>query len=243
MLVPCRYTDIHMRHPWHAADEKNHGCPLHLPDPRRMNRYSPIRFALLAVTVVASFVSASASAQTAPDAVVKSAVEGTVSAMKADPKARGGDMAAINHLVMTRFVPETDFQRTTRIAVGKAWSTATPEQQKQLYEQFQILLVTLYTSSLSQLRDDDVKFKFDAPKLDASGKDAVVESHVYSTGGDNPVRYRLENTAQGWKIYDIDMMGAWLIQVYQVQFAGQISKGGVDGLIQFLTRHNARANQ
>jgi ABC-type transporter MlaC component len=63
---------------------------------------------------------------------------------------------------------------------------------------------------------------------------------VYSTGGDNPVRYRLEKTSDGWKIYDIDMMGAWLIQVYQTQFAGQLSKGGVDGLIKFLTAHNAR---
>ena len=205
-----------------------------------MKRYSPIRIALLALTVLTTWVSGSVFAQTSPDGVVKNAVEGTVTAMKADPKARGGDMTAINQLVVTRFVPATDFERTTRIAVGKAWSTATPEQQKQLYEQFQTLLVRLYTSSLSQLRDDDVKFKFDAPKVDPGGKDAVVESHVFSTGGDNPVRYRLENTPQGWKIYDIDMMGAWLIQVYQVQFAGQLSKGGVDGLIQFLARHNAR---
>jgi ABC-type transporter MlaC component len=124
--------------------------------------------------------------------------------------------------------------------VGKAWSTATPDQQKALYDQFQTLLVRTYTSSLSQLRDEDVKFKFDPPTLDAGGKDAVVQSHVYSTGGDNPVRYRLEKTPDGWKIYDIDMMGAWLIQVYQTQFAGQLSKGGVDGLIKFLTAHNAR---
>jgi phospholipid transport system substrate-binding protein len=142
--------------------------------------------------------------------------------------------------VQTRFVPATDFQRTTRIAVGKAWSTATPDQQKALYEQFQTLLVRTYTSSLSQLRDEDVKFTFDPPTLDAGGKDAVVQSHVHSTGGDNPVRYRLEKTPDGWKIYDIDMMGAWLIQVYQTQFAGQLSKGGVEGLIKFLTAHNAR---
>jgi ABC-type transporter MlaC component len=160
--------------------------------------------------------------------------------MKADPQARGGDMAKITQLVQTRFVPATDFQRTTRIAVGKAWATATPEQQKLLYDQFQTLLVRTYASSMSQLRDQDVKFIFDAPKIDSNAKDAVVESHVISTGGDNPVRYRLQKTPQGWKIYDIDMMGAWLIQVYQQQFSGQLEKGGVDGLIKFLTEHNAR---
>lgn len=202
-----------------------------------MKRYLSVCLTFLAGAL---FLSGNALAQTSPDAVVKSAVEGTVAAMKADPKARGGDMAKITQLVETRFVPNTDFQRTTRIAVGKAWSTATPEQQKQLYDQFQILLVRTYASSLSQLRDQDVKFVFDAPKLDDNAKDTVVESHVISTGGDNPVRYRLEKTPQGWKIYDIDMMGAWLIQVYQQQFAGQLSKGGVDGLIKFLTEHNAR---
>jgi ABC-type transporter MlaC component len=198
--------------------------------------------ACLAFLVTAMFVSGEVRAQAsaAPEAVVKSAVQGTVDAMKADPQARGGDMAKITQLVITRFVPSTDFQRTTRIAVGKAWASATPEQQQQLYAQFQTLLVRTYASSLSQLRDQDVKFSFDAPKVDANTKDTVVESHVVSTGGDNPVRYRLQKTPQGWKIYDIDMMGAWLIQVYQQQFAGQLEKGGVDGLIKFLSEHNAR---
>jgi len=203
-----------------------------------MKRYLSVCFAFLVATL--SF-SGAAVAQTSPDAVVKSAVEGTVSAMKADPQARGGDMAKITQLVETRFLPATDFQRTTRIALGKAWASATPDQQKQLYDQFQTLLVHTYAASLAQLRDQDVKFSFDAPSIDANAKDAVVESHVVSTGGDNPVRYRLGKTAQGWKIYDIDMMGAWLIQVYQQQFAGQLQKGGVDGLIKYLAEHNARS--
>ncbi|MDR5784354.1 ABC transporter substrate-binding protein [Caballeronia sp. LZ065] len=203
-----------------------------------MKRYLSICFAFLLASVAFT---GEAAAQTSPDAVVKNAVEGTVDAMKADPQARGGDMAKITQLVETRFLPATDFQRTTRIAVGKAWASATPEQQKQLYDQFQTLLVRTYAASLSQLRDQDVKFKFDSPNVDANTKDTVVESHVISTGGDNPVRYRLQKTPQGWKIYDIDMMGAWLIQVYQQQFAGQLQKGGVDALIKFLAEHNARS--
>lgn len=161
--------------------------------------------------------------------------------MKADPQARGGDMAKITQLVETRFVPATDFQRTTRIAVGKAWATATPDQQKQLYEQFQLLLVKTYASSLSQLRDQDVKFKFAPTSAAAGAKDIVVQSHVLSNGGDDAIDYRLTRDGSGWKIYDINMMGAWLIQVYQTQFADQLSKGGVDGLIKFLTAHNARS--
>jgi phospholipid transport system substrate-binding protein len=195
----------------------------------------------LSAFLAAAVVSTAAYAQSAPDAVVKSAVEGTVAAMKADPQARGGDMGKITQVVVTHFVPATDFQRTTRIAVGKAWTTASPEQQKQLYEQFQTLLVRTYAASLAQLRDQDVTFKFAPANVGAGGKDAVVQSHVLSNGGDDSVGYRMEKTDSGWKVYDIDMMGAWLIQVYQTQFADQLAKGGVDGLIKFLTEHNARS--
>jgi ABC-type transporter MlaC component len=199
-----------------------------------MKRYLSAFFA-------AAVVSSAAFAQAAPDAVVKSAVEGTVAAMKADPQARGGDMSKITQVVETRFVPYTDFQRTTRIAVGKAWATATPEQQKQLYEQFTKLLVGTYAASLSQLRDQDVKFRFLPSASAEETKDTVVQSHVISNGGDDSIDYRLEKGANGWKIYDINMMGAWLIQVYQTQFQEQLAKGGIDGLIKFLTDHNARS--
>src|ERR1700730_13485087 len=162
-----------------------------------MKRYLPVRIVLLALAFSAALFSSTSFAQTSPDAVVKGAVEGTVSAMKADPAARGGDMAKITQLVQTRFVPATDFQRTTRIAVGKAWTTATPEQQKQLYEQFQTLLVRTDAASLAQLRDQEVTFKFAPANVAAGGKDAVVQSHVISNGGDDSVGYRMEKTDSG----------------------------------------------
>ncbi|WP_233852134.1 MlaC/ttg2D family ABC transporter substrate-binding protein [Paraburkholderia sp. HD33-4] len=194
----------------------------------------------LTAFVAAAVVSTAAFAQSAPDAVVKSAVQGTVTAMKADPQARGGDMAKITQVVQTHFLPATDFQRTTRIAVGKPWSTATPEQQKQLYEQFTLLLTRTYAASLSQLRNQDVNFQFAPVSMQGGETDIVVQSHVISNGGDDAIGYRLTKGPSGWKIYDINMMGAWLIQVYQTQFADQIAKGGIDGLIKFLTEHNAR---
>ncbi|PLZ04143.1 ABC transporter [Burkholderia sp. WAC0059] len=200
-----------------------------------MKRYLTAFFA-------AALVSGTACAQTIPDTVVKNAVEGTVDAMKADPQARSGDMARITAVVESHFVPSTDFERTTRIAVGKAWTTATPQQQQQLYQQFQLLLVRTYAASLAQLRDQQVTFNFVPSHTAADAKDTVVQSHVISNGGDDEIDYRLEHAASGWKIYDINMMGAWLIQVYQNQFAEQLSRGGIDGLIKFLTDHNARGN-
>jgi phospholipid transport system substrate-binding protein len=214
------------------------GCLNFTVPEERMKRYLT---AFLAAACLTGVSSAAFAQQASPDPVVKAAVEGTVKAMQADPQARGGDMSKITQVVQTHFVPDTDFQRTTRIAIGKAWTTATPDQQQKLYEQFQLLLVKTYASSLAQLRDTEVTFKFVPSNTAASAKDAVVQSHVISNGGDDAIDYRLERTPNGWKIYDINMMGAWLIQVYQTQFADQIAKGGIDGLIKYLQDHNARS--
>jgi len=178
-----------------------------------------------------------------PNDVVKQAVEATVKAAKADPAARDGDLKATIKVVQANFLPYTDFQRTTRIAVGSAWNTATPEQQKQLFEQFQQLLVNTYALQLTQIRGQTVKFRIDPAQVGSNGKDAVVQSDVSGISDDLQVGYRLGLTDDGWKIYDIDMMGAWLIRVYQQQFAGQLAQGGVDGLIKFLIEHNARVMQ
>ena len=182
-------------------------------------------------------------AKPGPNDVVKQAVETTVKAAKADAAARDGDLKATIKVVQTNFVPYTDFLRTTRIAVGPAWNTATPDQQKQLFEQFQQLLVNTYALQLTQVRGQAVKFKIDPPEVGANGKDAVVQSDVSGIDDDLQVGYRLGLTDDGWKIYDIDMGGAWLIRVYQQQFAGQLSQGGIDGLIKFLIAHNARVAQ
>lgn len=190
--------------------------------------------------VAAAVVSVSAFAQTAPVEVVKNAVEGTVGAMKADPAARGGDMAKITQIVEARFLPATNFERTTRIAVGDAWKQASPQQQQELYKQFRILMTRTYAASLAQLGSQDAKFTFNA--AGAGGADALVRSTVTTPGDSQSVGYRLGKIGNDWKIYDIDMSGAWLIQVYQGQFKAQLAQGGIDGLIAFLTKHNARAN-
>ncbi|WDD91086.1 ABC transporter substrate-binding protein [Burkholderia sp. FERM BP-3421] len=192
--------------------------------------------AFLATAVV----SVSAFAQSTPVEIVKNAVEGTVNAMKTDPGARSGDMAKITQVVEARFLPATNFERTTRIAVGDAWKQATPQQQQELYKQFKILMTRTYAASLAQLGSQDAKFSFRAGG--AGGADALVQSTVTTPGDSQNVGYRLGKVDGDWRIYDIDMSGAWLIQVYQGQFKSQLAQGGIDGLIAFLTKHNARVN-
>ncbi|MFS8978853.1 MlaC/ttg2D family ABC transporter substrate-binding protein [Cupriavidus necator] len=177
-----------------------------------------------------------------PERLVQAAVEGVIRTIQSNPDTRAGDLGKITAVVQKQFLPYTDFQRTTRLAVGSAWRTATPEQQKQLYEQFETLLVRSYAVSLAQLREQNVKFRYQPVKSGSSAADVVVQTRVINNADEMQIDYRLQRTPNGWKIYDINMMGAWLIEVYRKQFADIVARSGVEGLVKYLTTHNARQN-
>jgi phospholipid transport system substrate-binding protein len=203
-----------------------------------MKRYGYAALIAIAVQLAPAPVLAQNSA--AADALVRTAVEHVIGAIQSDPATRSGDMARITAVVRQQFLPYTDFEHTTRLAVGKAWKDATPEQQRQLFQQFQTLLVRTYALSLSQLREQNVKFQY-KPAQQAAANDTVVRTTVQANGEDMQIDYRLTRTAAGWKIYDINMMGAWLIEIYRRQFADIVARDGLDGLVRYLERHNARA--
>jgi ABC-type transporter MlaC component len=206
-----------------------------------MHRHGLAFFVPLAAVAVVCSAHADVPTQNAtPERQVQSAVEGTLRAIRGDAAARDGDLARLTTLVQQQFLPFTDFSRTTRLAVGSAWRNASPEQQRQLNEQFTALLVRSYALSLSQLREQNVSFRFQPAQAGANAADAVVPSRVMTAGDDMQIDYRLQRTPTGWKIYDINMMGAWLIEVYRKQFADIVARGGVDGLVRYLTEHNAR---
>jgi len=202
--------------------------------------------ALSGIGSVATVSSAWAQASANPNDMVKTAVETVVKGVKADPAAKTGDVTATARVVARDFLPYADFQRTTRFAVGpKAFDAATPTQQQQVFEQFQQLLVNTFALQLSQVRGNDLTFKFDPAKLTANSSDVVVGATVSGTGDNLSVAYRLTKTDKGWKIYDINMMGenvanAWLIQLYQPQFKARIAQGGIDSLIAYLREKNDR---
>jgi ABC-type transporter MlaC component len=174
-----------------------------------------------------------------PDAMVKGTIEDVMAAIRNDPAARAGDPARINQVVEQKFLPHTDFLLTTQYAVGKAWAQATPAQRDALFRQFQTLLAHTYATQLMQVREQDTQFRFPPmARLPAGATDAVVRTTVVTNGETMPIDYRVRKTDSGWKIYDINMMGAWMIQVYQQQFARQLSSGGIDGLVKFIAAHN-----
>lgn len=175
----------------------------------------------------------------APDALIKRLSSDVLDTIKADKSIRSGDLAKIITLVDTRVMPNVDFQRMTASAVGPAWRQATPEQQKRLQEEFKILLVRSYAGALGQVSDQSISIK---PMRSApDDKEVMVRTEIKGKGEPIQLDYRLVKTpgqGAGWKIYNINVLGVWLVETYKTQFAQEINAKGLDGLIAALTERN-----
>lgn len=178
-------------------------------------------------------------ADEAPDALVKRLSVDVLDTIKADKTLQNGDVSKIMRLVDGKIMPNVDFQRMTASAAGPAWRKATPDQQKRLQDEFKTLLVRTYAGALSQVSDQDVFMK----PLRASPEDRELVVRTEVRGRADPIQldYRLEKTpgqGAGWKIYDLNVLGVWLVDTYRGQFAQEINAKGMDGLIATLTERN-----
>lgn len=189
-----------------------------------------------ALVAFSSGASAQAVDVNSPDGMIKTVTGQVLDEIKHDPSIKSGDINKITQIVNQKILPYTDFRRTTQLAMGRAWRQASPQQQDQMVEQFKMLLIRTYSGALSQVRDQTVQFK--PFRADPGATDVVVRSTVTNNGQPVELDYRLYKTPQGWRVYDLNVAGAWLIQAYQQQFAEKINQGGVDGLLQFLTQRN-----
>jgi len=180
-------------------------------------------------------------ADEAPDALIKRVSTEVLEAVKADTAIQKGDVSRISSLVDTKIMPNVNFTRMTSSAVGRFWRQATPEQQKQLQDEFKTLLLRTYSGALAEVKDQSLSFKpFRAAPNDT---EVVVRSEVRGKGDPIQLDYRLEKTADGWKIYDLNVLGVWLVETYRAQFAQEINAKGIDGLIATLAQRNKSAGK
>jgi len=202
---------------------------------KTLNKLFAVVFAFYTLTL-AGFAAAQ---QEAPDALVKRISQEVVDIAKSDKEIQAGNQKRILELVEAKILPYVDFQRMTAIAAGRFWREATPEQQKQLTNEFRSLLVYTYSGAIAQVRDQKLEFK--PMRADASDTEVEVRSQVLQPRGE-PIQlyYRLAKTPDGWKIYDVNVLGAWLVETYKGNFASEINKGGIDGLIKTLAERNKR---
>ena len=179
-----------------------------------------------------------ATAQESPDVLIRRAVDEVTTAIKADREIQNGNRQKINSLVDTKIVPYLNFQRMTQSAVGRHWARATPEQQQALMREFKGLLTNTYSGAFSTYRPDTV-IEYKPLRMQPGDNDAVVRSQVRA-GANEPIQldYYLERFDGAWKVIDINILGARLIETYRSQFNTEITANGIDGLIKALSAKN-----
>lgn len=197
---------------------------------------------VIALALAASSLSGLALAQAGdekPDELIQRISAEVLGTIKADKSLQGGDTAKLVALVDGKVLPHLNFARMTASAVGPGWRQATPEQQKRLQEEFKTLLVRTYSGALSQVSDQTITVK--PLRAAAEDKEVIVRTEVRGRGEPIQLDYRLEKTpgqGAGWKIYNLNVLGVWLVETYRSQFAQEINAKGVDGLIASLAERN-----
>jgi phospholipid transport system substrate-binding protein len=215
-------------------------CLTNLIESFSMNRRFLVNFlsSLLSLSLL-GIAAPAVAADMAGDAFIKQLSDQVLDTIKGDKAFQASDMTKLTALVDTKVMPHVNFRRITASAVGPGWSKATPEQQKQMQEEFKTLLLRTYAGALSQITDQTIAVK----PLRASAEDTeiVVRTEVRGKGEPIQLDYRLEKTpgsGSGWKIYNLNVMGVWLMETFRSQFAQEINAKGVDGLIATMKSRN-----
>ncbi len=173
-----------------------------------------------------------------PSDFVQTVANNALNAIKKDQGVKSGDLVKINQVVNEYVLPYVNLEKTTRLAAGRYWRQATPEQQHALVQAFKGTLIRTYSGAFTRVTQKSA-FSMLPFRGDANAADLVVRSTLSQDNGPAVgIDYRLEKTAQGWKIYDLNVEGIWLIQNYRNQFSQQISQNGIDGLIAALNQRN-----
>ena len=170
------------------------------------------------------------------DAFVKQVSSAVIDAVKADKTIQAGDVGRIRALVDAKVMPHVNFQRMTASSVGPQWRSATADQRQRMLAEFQTLMVNTYSGALTQVKDQAVVVK--PLRASAEQAEVVVRSEVRGQGDPIQLDYRLEKAGNGWKIYDVNVAGFWLVDAYKGQFARDLSNGGMELLITRLAEKN-----
>ena len=215
------------------------GLPIERPKLERIDVLKSL-IKLLAATALTLAAVGQAQAEVGADALVRQISSDVINTARADKAIQAGDIGRISGLVETKVMPHVNFEVVTRSAVGPMWRQATAEQRSKLQAEFKTLLVRVYAGALSQLGDQTVEVTKTLPVPGSS--QLVVQTEVRGKGEPIKLDYRLDKRDESpWKIIDVNVGGLWLVQNYRSQFAPELSKGGIDGLIGVLVERNKSA--
>jgi phospholipid transport system substrate-binding protein len=207
-----------------------------------MNSTRRLFISLAASAAVLLLAANAAEAQGAktPDGLIKEVSTDVLDILKSDKSLQAGDIKKVTALVDQKVLPYVDFERMTASAVGRYWRQATPEQQKRLEDEFKLLLVRTYSGALSQVSQEQV-VEMKPMRSSPGDTEVVVRTEIRGKGDPIQLDYRLEKSGDSWKIYDVNVLGIWLVENYRNSFAQEIGANGIEGLIGKLVDRNKTA--
>jgi len=176
-----------------------------------------------------------------PDQLVQKVTEEVLAAIKSDKQLAAGDKQKALKLAQEKVLPYIDFEESTRLAVGRAWSQATPEQRKKLVSEFRNMLVRTYSNSIEAYQGQTMKVMPSRGKSDAKDEATVRAQFVRAGGKPLPIEFQMRNNGKTWKVYDISVEGISLVLTYRSEFDAVVKQEGVDGLIKRLEQKNSPA--
>jgi phospholipid transport system substrate-binding protein len=192
---------------------------------------------VLALLAFIALTPAAAQDAQSPDGLVKNVTQDVLAIVKQDRDIQAGNTKKTVALVEEKVLPHFNFTRMTALAMGVNWRKATPEQQKQLVDEFRTLLVRTYSTALSSYRNQTIDFK--PLRAQPADTDVMVRSEVRQSGTEPvTIDYSMEKTASGWKVYDVVVGGVSLVTTYRDTFANEVRSSGIDGLLKSLTDKN-----
>ncbi len=196
------------------------------------------RLALLVVALT-MVMSSAAAAPVPPDVLVRQTIDEVLDIIRSDKRIQSGDLVRIAEVMEQKIAPHFDFPRMTRLAIGRPWRQATPEQRTALIREFRTLLIRSYASAFTMYNAIHVEYRPLRASSDTST--ATVGTLIRLPGGAQPVTvdYDMALTDSGWKVFDVRVGGASLIINYRSIFSQEIQRGGVQGLLDSLIKKNA----
>jgi phospholipid transport system substrate-binding protein len=194
-------------------------------------------YCFVAVVIAVAAMAARAQA-VGPDVLVKNTSEEVLDIIRSDKEIRAGNTARIAQLIEDKVAPHFDFNRMTRLAVGRAWRDASPEQRKALASEFRTLLVRSYAAAFTAYTGIAIEYR--PHRMNPGDSETIIQTLILLPGGAQPISvdYDMEKTPDGWKVYDVRVAGASLIINYRNLFAQEIQNGGLDGLLKSLVEKN-----
>ena len=202
-----------------------------------------MNFLLRIIALCISGSVATAAAQgLAPEELVQKVTEEVMTAIKSDKQLAAGDKQKAMKVAEEKVLPYIDFEEATRLAVGRAWSQATPEQKKKLVSEFRNMLVRTYSNAIEAYQGQTLKvMPSRGGKQDAKDEATVRTQFTRAGGKPLPIEFQMRKAGPEWKVYDISVEGISLVLTYRSEFDSVVKQDGIDGLIKRLTEKNSPA--